>query len=126
MSDAISGFAPAAALAAFMFAPVAIVFFVLRHRRDVTAMKLKAATDFTERGGAVPFELLLERPRSPGYSDLRIGMVLTCVGIGAVLFAFTLPKHSLWGLGLLPLFAGIGYLITWKLSHGAAASGKDE
>jgi uncharacterized protein DUF6249 len=124
MSDV--GLAPAVAVMAFMFAPVAIVYFVLRHRRDVTAMKLKAAADFTERGAAVPFELLLERPKKPGYSDLRIGMVLTCIGVGAVIFAFTLPKHSLWGIGLLPLFAGIGYLITWTLSYRAAASGKDE
>ena len=124
MSDV--GYAPAIAVIAIMWAPVAIVFFVLRHRREVTAMKLKAATDFTERGAAVPFELLLERPRTQANSDLRIGMVLTCIGVGAVLFAFTLKEHSMWGLGLLPLFAGIGYLITWKLSYRAAASGKDE
>jgi len=122
MSDSL---AVAPILVALFFAPVAIVFLVLRHRRNVTAMKLKAAVDFTERGAAVPFELLLEKPRTPTNSDLRAGMVLTCVGIGAVLFALTLKEHSLWGLGLLPLFAGIGYLITWKLSHRSAASGQD-
>ncbi len=122
----INGIIPALIVLAMLLTPIVIVRFVLRHRREVTAMKLKAAMDFTERGAAVPFELLLERPRkNGGYGDLRAGMVLTCVGVGAVLFAFTLKEHPLWGLGLLPLFAGIGYLITWKLIPHSGTSGQD-
>ena len=124
MSDAF-GFAPAAAVLALMSAPVVIVYFVLRHRRDVTAMKLKSAAEFMQSGASVPFELLLDKPKAAGYGDLRLGMVLTCIGIGAVLFAFTLKEHRLWGLGLLPLFAGLGYLITWTLSRRTRPAGQD-
>lgn len=126
MSEEIQGGMAVIVALAVLGAPVLIVYFVLRHRRQVTAMKLKAATDFTERGAAVPFDLLLEKPRRrSGDDDLRIGMVLTCIGIGAVLFAFTLKEHQLWGIGLLPLFAGIGFLITWKLSHRPGTAGQD-
>jgi hypothetical protein len=103
--------------------PFAIVFAVLRHRRSVTELKLKAVMDLAERGVQVPFDLLLGRPRPGGNSDLRIGMVLGCTGIGALLFAFTLPEHHAWGVGLLPLFAGLGYLITWKLGRAEDTSG---
>lgn len=112
------------AFLALMSTPVVIVLLVLRHRRDVTAMKLKAVAEFADRGATVPFELLLSAGK-PGDSDLRVGTVLTAIGVGAVLFAFTLPRHELWGLGLLPLFAGIGFLISWGLSDRSATLRKD-
>ena len=103
--------------------PLAAVFAVLRHRRRLVELKIKAVLDLAQRGATVPYELLIEKPRAPGHSDLRIGMVLTCLGLGALAFAFTLPEHEAWGLGLLPLFAGFGYLITWKLNSAGSARG---
>ena len=104
-------------------APLAAVFAVLRHRRRLVELKIKAVLDLAQRGASVPYELLIEKPRAPGHSDLRNGMVLTCLGLGALTFAFTLPQHEAWGLGFLPLFAGFGYLITWKLSSAGSARG---
>ena len=106
-----------------VMAPVMIVFVTLWHRRQVTEMRLKAMLDLVERGKDVPFEMLAARPTRPGVIDLRIGMVLVSTGIGALLFAFTLDEHPAWGLGLLPLFAGIGFLLTWKIGRGADTSG---
>jgi hypothetical protein len=70
-----------------------------------------------ERGAAVPPELLADASLSTRHDDLRRGMVLSFTGIGAMAFAFTLRNHDGWGLGLLPLFAGLGYLITWRLGR---------
>jgi hypothetical protein len=99
------------------------VFVTLWHRRQVTEMRLKAMLDLAERGRDVPFELLAVRPTKPGIVDLRLGMVLASIGIGALLFAFTLQEHPVWGLGLLPLFAGIGFLLTWRIGRSSETNG---
>jgi hypothetical protein len=113
--------APVVASVSMMLILLAIVFMVLRHRRSVTEAKLKAVADLAERGNAVPFDLIFAKPRPPQNSDLRIGMVLASTGVGALLFAFSLPVHPAWGLGLLPLFAGLGYLITWMIGRTSLA-----
>ena len=109
---------PVLAITVLLLIPAVIVYLVLRHRRQQTDLRLKAALDFAQRGQPVPPGVLIEQPvRRPGNGDLRAGMVLSTFGLGAVLFALTLPEHEAWGLGLLPLFAGIGFLITWKLGQ---------
>jgi len=109
---------PLLIITVLVLAPIIIVRIALRHRQQEIDARLRAALDFAQRGQPVPPGILIEqRPRRPGLSDLRAGTVLSTFGVGAVLFALTLPRHVAWGLGLLPLFAGIGFLITWKLSQ---------
>jgi Domain of unknown function (DUF6249) len=95
--------------------PLAIVFLVLRHRRSMAALRQKAILELLEHGATVPPELLADSSTTRE-ADLRRGLVLSCTGLGAIAFAMTLPSHEEWGFGLLPLFAGLGYLITWRLS----------
>jgi hypothetical protein len=95
--------------------PLAIVLLVLRHRRSMASLKQKTVLELIERGAAIPPELLADSSWSTPNGDLRRGMVLSFTGIGTIAFAFTLHNHEGWGLGLLPLFAGLGYLITWRL-----------
>jgi hypothetical protein len=95
--------------------PLAILVVVLRHRQAIAALKQKTLLELLERGAAVPPELLADASMSARGGDLRRGLVLSLTGIGAIVFAWTLPRHNEWGLGLLPLFAGLGYLITWLL-----------
>jgi hypothetical protein len=76
-----------------------------------------------EKGQPVPPELFLDpkvvRPRS----DLRRGVVLTAIGVGIV--AYLLSDHdSDWGLGLIPLLIGVGYLIIWKMQNGPTGSNR--
>jgi hypothetical protein len=97
--------------------PVVIVLIVLHHRRSMAALKQKAILELVERGSPVPPAFLSSAPTTTLHDELRRGLVLSFTGIGAIAFAFTLPKHEEWGLGLLPLFAGLGYLITWRLSR---------
>jgi len=109
---------PLLIITVLVLAPIIIANIVLRHRRQETDTRLRAALDFAERGQPVPPGVLIEqRVRRPGTGDLRAGMVLSSFGLGTVLFALTLPRHEAWGLGLLPLFAGLGFLITWKLGQ---------
>lgn len=106
-----------------VLAPVAIVYATLQHRREVIEMRLKAMLDLTDRGASVPFEMLVDRPSKPGLFDLRLGMVLVSTGTGLLLFFLTLPVHTAWGVGLLPLFTGIGFLVTWKIARTSETSG---
>jgi len=109
---------PILIITVLVLAPIIITHLALRHRRQETDARLRAALDFAQRGQPVPPGVLMVQPvRRPGISDLRAGTVLSTFGVGAVLFALTLPRHVAWGLGLLPLFAGIGFLITWKLGQ---------
>ena len=105
--------------------PLAILLVVLRHRRAIGALKQKTVLALLERGVAVPPELLVDALATTRDGDLRRGLVLSLTGVGAIVFALTLPRHDAWGLGLLPLFAGLGYLITWLLEkRNGSATGR--
>lgn len=95
--------------------PLAILLVVLRHRRAIAVLKQKTVLELLERGAAVPPELLSDTSMITRDGDLRRGLVLSFTGVGAIMFALTLPRHDAWGIGLLPLFAGLGYLVTWLL-----------
>jgi hypothetical protein len=95
--------------------PLAILLVVLRHRRAIAVLKQKTVLELLERGAAVPPEMLADTSMTTRDADLRRGLVLSFTGVGAIMFALTLPRHDAWGIGLLPLFAGLGYLVTWLL-----------
>ena len=99
----------------------AIVLIVSRHRRAQTALLHKTALELAHRGLPVPAGLLADTGVSRLYGDLRTGLVLTAFGCGLIACLFTTPGRLVWGLGLVPLFTGLGYLITylvgrWQLS----------
>jgi hypothetical protein len=105
----------AASLLFFCSAVVAIVLIVSRHRRVQAALEHKTVLELAQRGVPLPPQLLADTGVSRLYNDLRTGLVLSALGIGAIAFALTLPRHPAWGLGLIPLFAGLGYILTWLL-----------
>ena len=110
----------------FMLAPVVIVFLTLKHRRLITEMKLKTMLDLAQRGAPVPIEFLAEKPRKAGIVDLRLGMLFACTGVGLIVFMFTIPDRTAWGVGLIPLFAGIGFLVTWTIGRKSQTADKDD
>jgi Domain of unknown function (DUF6249) len=123
LADAI---APLLAVTVLLLTPVVIVFLTLKHRRHITEMKLKAMLDLAERGAPVPIEFLAEKPRKAGIVDLRLGMLFACTGIGLIAFMFTMPDRTAWGAGLIPLFAGIGFLVTWTIGRKSQTADKDD
>ena len=75
--------------------------------------KLAHETAFllAEKGIEIPPALLRAEKK-----DLRNGILLITGGIGISSF-FLAVADGLWGLGLFPLFLGLGYLIVWKLGN---------
>lgn len=107
-----------------MAAPVLIVLTVLRYRYRQTQARYQALMQLADKGVELPPQLLVEPQIA--YSERRRALVLISSGIGVMLTLLVLPGefdsgHSvreLWGLGLLPLMTGLGYLASWWLNHG--------
>ena len=104
-------------------APVLIVLMVLRYRYRQTQARYRTLLQLADKGVALPPQLLVEPQIA--YSERRRALVLISGGIGMMLTLLALPGqldngHSLrelWGLGLLPLMTGLGYLASWWLNR---------
>lgn len=104
-------------------APVAIVLIVLRYRYQQTQERYRTLLHLADKGVELPPQLLVEPQIA--YSERRRALVLISGGIGVMLTLLALPGqldnghslHELWGLGLLPLMTGLGYLASWWLNR---------
>lgn len=101
--------------------PVAIVLIFLRYRYVQTQARYRTLLQLADKGVELAPETLAEPHLE--YSERRRGLVLIAAGIGLMVMFAALPGHfdngvgvrSLWGLGLLPLMTGLGYLASWWL-----------
>ena len=106
-----------------MLAPVLIVLIMLRYRYQQTQARYQLLLQLAEKGVELPSQLLVEQ--NLVYSERRRALVLIGSGIGLMAMFFALPGQldnglnirSLWGLGLLPLMIGLGYLASWWLNR---------
>src|SRR2546430_16060488 len=99
-------------------APVLIVAVILYFGFSKSRMQHRTIRMLAEKGQPIPPALLA--PPAPAVrqrSDMRRGVVLTMVGIGAIIFLGAVNdwEGGAWSLGLIPLLIGAGYLIVWKL-----------
>jgi hypothetical protein len=109
--------------AVVMTAPVLIVLIVLRYRYQQTQERYRTLLQLADKGVELPPQLLVEPQIA--YSERRRALVLISGGIGVMLTLLALPGqldnghslHELWGLGLLPLMTGLGYLASWWLNR---------
>lgn len=78
-----------------------------------------------EKDRDIPKELLA-KPTKPGRSDVHKGTLLIAFGLGLCIVAFTFLRvhYYFWTIGLIPLFLGIGYVISSRLDH--SYKGKSE
>ena len=70
-----------------------------------------------EKGQEIPNELIVPAKRNLR-TDFHKGIILISFGlsVSVVLLSIKIPVNfNLWTLGLIPLFIGIGYLISFKL-----------
>lgn len=112
-----------------IMAPVLIILILLRYRFQQTKARYHTILQLAEKGVELPPQLLVEP--NLVYSERRRALVLIGGGIGlmAMFLALPLPLdnglsiHSLWGVGLLPLMIGIGYLASWWLNRREALNG---
>jgi hypothetical protein len=74
-------------------------------------------TKLIEKDIAIPKELLA-KPKKTRRSDLHNGIVYIAFGLSLCIVIFILRIHSnFWTIGLIPMFIGIGYVISFKLDH---------
>jgi hypothetical protein len=66
-----------------------------------------------EKGQPLPPEIFQQNFQKPK-SDLRRGLTWIAVGLGIIGY-FLADHDSSWGMGFIPLFVGIGFLLAWKL-----------
>lgn len=103
--------------------PTLIVLIFLRYRFLQTQARYNTLLQLAEKGVELAPQMLAE-PRLE-YSERRRALVLIGAGLGLMVMFAALPGHfddgvgvrSLWGLGLLPLMTGLGYLASWWLNR---------
>ncbi|WP_084583238.1 DUF6249 domain-containing protein [Sphingomonas azotifigens] len=108
---------------AMMLAPVLIALIFFRYRRLQVEARYRALVQIAEKGVELP-ALLLADPQA-NFSERRRGLVLVAAGLGIMAMVVALPFRlddgrsiaSLWGIGLLPLMTGLGYLASWWFSR---------
>ena len=116
-------------VALVMLTPVAILLVFLRYRTNITRERYRTLLQLADRGIELPHELMAE-PQVP-HADRRRGLVLVAGGLGVIAMFVALPFEfhdgqrisTLWGLGLLPLITGLGYVASWWLNQRDAMRG---
>lgn len=104
-------------------APVLIVLIFLLYRYKKTQARYQTLLNLADKGVELPPQLLVEP--SVVYSERRRALILIGGGLGLIAMFLALPGQldngrsvgSLWGLGLLPLMIGLGYLASWWLNR---------
>jgi hypothetical protein len=112
-----------------MSAPVLIVLIVLRYRYRQTQARYRTLLQLADKGVELPSALLLEP--QVAYGERRRALVLIGGGLGLIAMFLALPGQldsglgvdRLWGIGLLPLMTGLGYLASWWLNRRGDARG---
>ena len=98
--------------------PIIIVIAILVHRSQRTKRIHETVVKLAEKGLPIPPDLFIDKPPSDTRSPLSKGVVLIAVGLGLTIFFLTIPdRHAPWGVGMIPLLIGIGYLIVWRLEY---------
>lgn len=106
-----------------MSAPVLIALIVLRYRYQQTQARYRTLLQLADKGVDLPPQLLLEP--QVAYCERRRALVLIGGGVGLIAMFLALPGQldsglgidRLWGIGLLPLMTGLGYLASWWLNR---------
>lgn len=112
-----------------MAAPVLIVVIVLRYRYLQMQARYRTLIELADKHVELPVALLDDS--SAVFSERRRALVLISSGLGLSLTLMALPLHfddgqsvsTLWGLGVLPLMTGLGYLASWWLNQRGGTRG---
>jgi len=106
-----------------MVTPIVILLIFLRHRAQQTQARYRTLLALADKGVELSHDLLAQA-QNPD-ADRRRALVLIggAAGVMAMVVALPLELHdgtrisSFWGIGLLPLMTGFGYLASWWLNR---------
>ena len=116
--DSMTGVIALISIVLLFSTPIIIVIAILVHRSQRTKRIHETVVKLAEKGLPIPADLFIDRPAEDTRSPLSKGVVLIAVGLGLTIFFLTIPdRHAPWGVGMIPLLIGIGYLIVWKLEN---------
>ena len=117
-SEYIRNFVPILPIVLFTFIlTILFIPFIFNYKK--TKGRQLIINNLIEKGQEIPKELLLPQVKT-SRSDFHKGIILISFGlsISIVLLALKIPVNiHLWTLGLIPLFLGIGYVISFKLDQ---------
>ncbi len=107
--------------------PLAIIILALRFVRQQTEARYRTLLQLADKGVELPMAVFAERRRPE--DDRRRGLILLSGAIGLMLCLLVLPVQAgqgqrigeLWGIGLLPMMVGLGYLLNWWLESSSRA-----
>ena len=111
-------------------APVLIILITLRYRDRQTQARYRTLLQLADKGVELPPQLLVES--QGGDVERRRALVLIGGGLGVMAMFLAMPGpldgngmhvSQLWGLGLLPLMTGLGYLASWWFNRRESARG---
>lgn len=108
--------------------PLAIIVLTLRFLRQQTDARYRTLLQLAQKGVDLPLDALAAHRRPQ--DDRRRAIVLISGGLGLILCLLALPVETehgqsigeIWGIGLLPVMMGLGYLLNWWLETRAGAS----
>jgi hypothetical protein len=111
-------------------APVLIILITLGYRDRQTQARYRTLLQLADKGVDLPPQLLFES--QGGDVERRRALVLIGGGLGVMAMFLAMPGpldgngmhvSQLWGLGLLPLMTGLGYLASWWFNRRESARG---
>jgi hypothetical protein len=122
--DSMGGVVALLAVVLVFGTPIIIVIAILVHKAARTRRIHQTVVALAEKGLPIPPDLFVDRPSPDNSSPLHKGVILIAVGAGLTIFFLSLPnRHAAWGVGIIPLLIGVGYLIVWKLGRQEAGQG---
>ncbi|MEO8134998.1 MAG: DUF6249 domain-containing protein [Betaproteobacteria bacterium] len=114
--DSMGGAVALLAVVLIFGTPIIIVIAILVHKATRTRRIHQTVVALAEKGLPIPPDLFVDRPSADTTSSLHKGVILIAVGAGLTIFFLSTPsRQGLWGVGIIPLLIGVGYLIVWKL-----------
>lgn len=114
--DSMKGLVALLAVTLVFGTPIIIVIAILVHKSRRTQRIHQTVVALAEKGLPIPPDLFIDRPPADSTSTLHKGVVLIAVGLGLTIFFLSMTeRHAPWGVGMIPLLIGVGYLIVWKL-----------
>ncbi|MEP7084284.1 MAG: DUF6249 domain-containing protein [Betaproteobacteria bacterium] len=114
--DSMKGLVAMLAVLLVFGTPIIIVIAILVHKSRRTQRIHQTVVALAEKGLPIPPDLFVDRPAYDSSSTLHKGVVLIAVGLGLIFFFLSMTeRRGPWGVGMIPLLIGVGYLIVWKL-----------